>query len=106
MSSYNYNVQISLAGSNSVSQEQEKTKNATKKHQEDANAVMRKSAEAHNKVSAVPDDEVSYQVHNEKEHANSESSIAKNKKKQAKKDKTHDDVLADNTKGTKVNVVC
>ncbi len=104
MSSYNYNVQISVANSNAVAREQEKAKNVSKKHQDQTEAIMKKSAKAQGKVSAVPSDEVSYQVHNEKER--SHASMVKKVKKKQKEDVSTDDILVDDNKGNKVNVVC
>lgn len=106
MSSYNYNVQISLASSNSISRKQEKTKNASKKYQDQAEVIMKRNSEAQNKVSAVPGDEISYQVHNEKEHSKSKPSIMKKAKKEHKEGGNAADVLVDDNKGKKVNVVC
>lgn len=107
MSSYNYNVHISIAQSNAAAQEQEKIRNAARMQQDAVNSALRKTAEEHEKVFSVLEEQDTNKIRDDEKNSDNAPPPAQlQDAKKRDKNETPVEIVSDDKKGTTIDMVC
>lgn len=107
MSSYNYDLHISIAQSNAAAQEQEKIRNAARRQQDAVNSTLRKTADEHEKVFSVLEEQDSNKIRDDEKNAdNAPPSSQPQDAKKREKNEAPVEIVSDDKKGKTIDMVC